>query len=88
MANDRVGKEFHLTQEYSAQMLGVRRATVTNVASVLAKDGLISYQRGRMLVIDRAGLEDAACECYAAVNLNLQRLMGYSARRPDVAISR
>ena len=83
MANDRVGaREFSLTQEYSAQMLGVRRATVTNIASGLSQKGLISYQRGRVFVIDRDGLEDAACECYAAVNADLERLMGYSAQQP------
>ncbi len=71
MANDRVGgTTFNLTQEYSAQMLGVRRATVTNIALALAKDGLISYRRGTVLVKDRAGLEDASCECYAAVNID------------------
>ena len=82
MANDRVGSaEFYLTQEYSAQMLGVRRATVTNIASALSKSGAISYRRGRILVTDRASLEDAACECYQAVNGDLQRLMGYGARK-------
>jgi CRP-like cAMP-binding protein len=85
MANDRVGTaEFSLTQEYSAQMLGVRRATVTTIAADLSKRGLISYQRGRVFVTDREGLEEAACECYAAVNEELQRLMGYGARQPDV----
>lgn len=85
MASDRVGAtEFNLTQEYSAQMLGVRRATVTNIALALAKKGLITYKRGTVLVTDRAGLEDAACECYAAVNTDLQRLMGYGAFNPVV----
>jgi hypothetical protein len=50
----------------------------------LAKEGLISYQRGTVLVTDRAGLEDVSCECYAAVNTDFQRLMGYGARQPDV----
>lgn len=85
MASDRVGAtEFNLTQEYSAQMLGVRRATVTNIALALAKKGLITYKRGTVLVTDREGLEDAACECYAAVNIDLQRLMGYGAFNPVV----
>lgn len=83
MASDRVGAtEFNLTQEYSAQMLGVRRATVTNIALGLAKQGLIAYHRGTVFVTDREGLEDAACECYAAVNGDLHRLMGYSALHP------
>lgn len=83
MASDRVGAtEFNLTQEYSAQMLGVRRATVTNIALALSKRGLIKYHRGTVLVTDRGGLEDAACECYAAVNIDLKRLMGYGALFP------
>jgi CRP-like cAMP-binding protein len=87
MAHDRVGlPEFSLTQEYSAQMLGVRRATVTNIALGLSKTGLITYRRGRIVITDRDGLEDAACECYAAVNGDLWRLMGYGFnRKPDVA---
>jgi CRP-like cAMP-binding protein len=82
MTDDRVGlEEFQLTQEYSAQMLGVRRASVTNVARTLSDQGLISYRRAVMRVTDRAGLEEASCECYGAVNSDLQRLMGYGARQ-------
>lgn len=82
MADDRMGtEEFTLTQEYSAQMLGVRRATVTAAAQSLSKEGLIFYRRGVMSVKDRVGLEDVACECYAAVNSDLLRLMGYGARQ-------
>ena len=89
MADDRVGaREFSLTQEFSAQMLGVRRATVTGIAAVLAERGVISYRRGRIVVLDREGLEDSTCECYAAVNGELERLMGYGARRPTSAASR
>jgi CRP-like cAMP-binding protein len=81
MADDRVGNdEFSLTQEYSAQMLGVRRASVTVVAGTMSQAGLITYRRGRITVLDRHQLECAACECYAAANDELQRLMGYDVR--------
>jgi CRP-like cAMP-binding protein len=82
MADDRVGREtFDLTQEFSAQMLGVRRAGVTEVAGTLSKAGLISYQRGHVRVLDRDGLKKAACECYHVVNGELLRLMGYGPRK-------
>jgi CRP-like cAMP-binding protein len=68
MAHDRVEKEsFELTQEFAAMMLGVTRPTVSVVAATLQKAGLITYQRGRLTVVDRAGLEDASCECYRTV---------------------
>jgi CRP-like cAMP-binding protein len=81
MAADRVGEEFVLTQEYSAQMLGVRRPGVTLVAGTMSRSGLIAYHRGRISVLDRERLEETACECYALVNAELLRLMGYAARR-------
>ena len=82
MADDRVGGgEFVLTQEYSAQMLGVRRAGVTVVAGQMSEAGLISYRRGHVMILDRERLADAACECYDAVNVELQRLMHYDIRR-------
>jgi CRP-like cAMP-binding protein len=56
-----------LTQEFLSQMLGVRRTTVTVVAGVLQKAGLIAYRRGHVEIIDRAGLEQAACECYGII---------------------
>ncbi len=65
--HDRVGRdEFRLTHEVLATMLGVRRAGVSIAAAALQQAGCISYARGRFQVIDRAGLERAACECYAA----------------------
>ncbi len=77
MAHDRVGAdEFPLTQEFLAQMLAVRRPTVTAVAGVLQKAGLISYHRGRMSVLDRRRLEAASCECYRVVRKELDRLLG------------
>jgi len=77
MSHDRVGTdEFHLTQEFLAQMLGVRRPSVTAVARKLQDDGLITYHRGTMTILDRKGLEAAACECYEVVAKELDRLLG------------
>jgi CRP-like cAMP-binding protein len=76
MTHDRVGAdEFHLTQEFLAQMLGVRRPSVTVAAGQLQKAGLIRYQRGRIRVVDRAGLEAAACGCYEALRLEFDRML-------------
>jgi CRP-like cAMP-binding protein len=67
MTQDRVGHDsFHLSQEFLGVMLGVRRQTVSLVAGTLQKAGLIQYVHGRVTVLDRAGLEAASCECYAA----------------------
>jgi CRP-like cAMP-binding protein len=77
MTQDRVGADrFPLTQEFMAQMLGVRRPTVSLVASTLQKAGLIQYSRGKVAVVDRPGLESAACECYAVTRKELERLLG------------
>lgn len=56
---------FYITQEFVAFMLGVRRVSVTSAAGVLQRDGLVEYSRGEMRVLDRKGLEAAACSCYA-----------------------
>jgi CRP-like cAMP-binding protein len=56
-----------LTQDFLSQMLGVRRTTVTLVARQLEQAGLIQNRRGRIVIIDREGLEDVACECYAII---------------------
>jgi CRP-like cAMP-binding protein len=98
MTHDRVGgaEQFPLTQEFLAQMLGVRRATVTVAAGMLQRDGLIRYTRGKITVVDRAGLEEAACECYRVLRDETDRLLGparhgpagggsSAGRRPDVA---
>jgi CRP-like cAMP-binding protein len=83
MTDDRVGNgEFLLTQEYSAQMLGVRRAGVTTIAGNLSRAGLISYRRGHISVRDHDALNAASCECYDAVNDELHRLLGYDIRDP------
>jgi CRP-like cAMP-binding protein len=62
---DRVDSDrIPLTQEFLSQMLGVRRTTVTLLAKGLQREGLIRYRRGRVEIINRNGLEQAACECY------------------------
>jgi CRP-like cAMP-binding protein len=68
MFHDRVGTdEFELTQEFMANMLGVRRASVSAVAEKLQEMKLIHYQRGRFVILDRKGLEEFSCECYPKV---------------------
>jgi CRP-like cAMP-binding protein len=57
---------FHVTQEFLAYMLGVRRVGITEAAGAMQKSGLISYSRGKLTVENRKGLERAACGCYAA----------------------
>ena len=64
-----------LTQEFLADMLGVQRTTVTVVARALQASGLIRYRRGVVDILDRAGLEAIACECYGAVRRNYERLL-------------
>jgi CRP-like cAMP-binding protein len=56
-----------LTQELISQMLAVRRTTVTVIASKLQQAGLIRYHRGRIEIVDRLKLEEAACECYGTI---------------------
>lgn len=74
---DRVGAdEFLLTQEFLAQMLGVRRGTVSLTAGVLQQAGIIRYTRGRMTVLDAAALHEAACDCYDIVQAEYRRLSG------------
>jgi CRP-like cAMP-binding protein len=73
---DRVGRnEFPLTQELLALMLGVHRPTVTLAASSLQRARLIEYERGRVVILDRAGLEGASCECYAVMKRHFARLL-------------
>ncbi len=67
--------ELVMTQELIANMLGVRREGVTEAAGRLQADGLISYRRGHICVLDRAGLEQRTCECYAVVKKEYDRLL-------------
>lgn len=74
--HDRVDSdEIALTQEYLAEMLGVQRTTVSGVARQLQERGLISYSRGRVVILDRHGLEASACDCYAAVRRHLRAVL-------------
>jgi CRP-like cAMP-binding protein len=66
MCQDRINSNLvPLTQEFLAHMLGTRRASVTVAAGILQKEGLITYQRGHVNIVDRSRLEAASCECYA-----------------------
>jgi CRP-like cAMP-binding protein len=67
--------ELTMTQELIANMLGVRREGVTEAAGRLQTAGLIHYSRGRITVVDRAGLEARCCECYAVVKQESDRLL-------------
>ena len=67
--------ELVMTQQLIANMLGVRREGVTEAAGRLQADGLISYRRGRINVLDRAKLEERVCECYAVVRRESDRLL-------------
>jgi CRP-like cAMP-binding protein len=68
--------EFYITHEFLSHMLGVRRAGITRAAVALRKRNLIDYSRGLLTVIDGAGLERAACSCYATLNKNYARVLG------------
>lgn len=76
-AHDRSGvAELPLTQDWIATMLGVRRSAVSIAASMLQRAGVIRYQHGHITILDRHGLEHAACECYAAVASEYRALFG------------
>jgi CRP-like cAMP-binding protein len=82
---DRVGADrFVLKQALLAQMLGGRRPSTTTAAGTLRRAGLIRYSRGVITVMDRPGLEAAACSCYAVLEADYERLLGDPAgpRRP------
>jgi CRP-like cAMP-binding protein len=77
MTQDRAhGDEFHVTHESLGDMLGARRVGVTKAASSLQSRKLITYRRGDIRVIDRDGLEAAACGCYQVVNDTYEKVMG------------
>ncbi len=76
MTHDRAGTDqFDLTQKFVAQMLAVRRPSVTVAAGILQKAGLIRYRRGSLTVVDRGGLEASSCECYDVVRREFERLL-------------
>ncbi len=70
------GDEFFLTHEFLAFMLGVTRQTVSLAVGELQDQGLISYHRGHMKILDRQRLEAASCECYRIVRAEFERLLG------------
>ena len=76
-AQDRVNSnDLKLTQEFLSEMLGVRRAGVTQTAQKLQENGLIEYHRGRVQILDQGGLEEAVCECFGTVREEYDRLLG------------
>ena len=78
-AHDRArGDVLGLTQELLAEMLGVQRSTVSLVAGAVQRAGLIRYSRGSVTVLDRAGLEEASCECYGAIRRRFERLLPHT----------
>ncbi len=76
-AHDRSGlaQSFPLTQEFLAEMLGVHRPSVTIAARTLQRAGLIRYSRGIIVITDREGLEEAACECYGVIRRALDEIL-------------
>lgn len=74
--HDRISSDtIALTQEFLADMLGVQRTTVTAVARGLQEKGVIRYRRGIVDIIDRAGIEALACDCYGVIRRNYERLL-------------
>jgi CRP-like cAMP-binding protein len=71
----RGSNELPLTQEYIAQMLGVRRTSVTLVARTLQKAGMIRYARGHIKLVDVPALQETACECYQTVKMNYDNIL-------------
>lgn len=76
MCHDRVdGDDIRITQEFLADMLGVHRPSVSLIARDFQQLGLIRYNRGLVTVLDRAGIEEASCECYAVVRKRLEHAL-------------
>jgi len=84
MTHDRMqSNDFLLTQEFLAMMLGVQRTGVTAAAGALQKAGFIRYARGKVTILDRAGLEKRSCECYRISALEFDRLLDDRIARKD-----
>lgn len=83
MTQDRAGSDgFHVTHQFLARVLGVRRVGITRAATTLQDRGLIRYARGNIVVVDRAGLETAACGCYAADKASYARSLSTKGVEP------
>lgn len=78
--------DLRLTQEFIGEMLGMHRPTVTDIASKLEQQGLITVRRGLIRISDVEGLERIACECYAVVKEEYDRLLGKHAKQHDAAL--
>ena len=82
MAHDRSGADtYPKTHEFLSMMLGVRRAGISVAAGTLQKAGLIRYTAGKITITDRAGLENASCECYGVTRRANERLFGLGQNR-------
>jgi len=89
MTHDRMpSKEFLLTQEFLAMMLGVQRTGVSAAAGALQRAGLISYVRGVVTMLDQTGLERRSCECYDVSKKEFDRLLGEPKRRTNAKCAR
>jgi CRP-like cAMP-binding protein len=74
MTHDRVNSDsFPMTHEFLADMLGVRRPSVSIAMGILSKAGFMRYKRGKVEIVDRKGLEEAACECYHVLSYQFSR---------------
>jgi len=85
MANNRnAGDTFSLTQQFLGEMMGVRRASVTETMNELRRRKLLTYTRGVIRILDRAGLEEVSCECYETIRQAFEELLG---RKEDLTRS-
>jgi len=82
-ASDRLDSHYlPFTQDAIAQMLGIRRASVTVAAGVFQQAGMIYYQRGEITILDRENLEATACECYKVIKTELEQLLSSDYQQP------